>query len=60
MTLELTERRSAIVLISLELREMYMPPDDTEDAKLLVGLIDEIKKKHQKTFSHEPKPRKKK
>jgi len=50
MTVELTEQDSAIIQISLELREMRFPPADLSDRKRLSDLKKELAAKHNEVF----------
>ncbi len=50
ITIELTEEKSAIMLISLELRKLYVPPHGLADKRRLNALVEELKKKHSEAF----------
>ena len=59
MMVELTEQDSAIIILSLELREMSFTPHNLSDRKRLSDLKKELQKKHNEVFDYTPKPRKK-
>ena len=50
ITIELTEEKSAMMLISLDLRELYVPPHGQADKRHLKELIKELKEKHSEAF----------
>lgn len=50
LTIELTEQDSAIIQLSLELREMYFPPQNASDRRRLGELKKELSRRHDEVF----------
>ena len=50
ITIELSEQDSAIIQLSLELREMYFPPHNLKDRRRLPELKKELAAKHNEVF----------
>lgn len=57
ITVELTEQDSAIIILSLELREMHFAPHAPADRDRLKELKKELSKKHEEAFIPVPAKR---